>query len=1147
MKCRLSFIAIIIMLSKFGLAQGIDPSINKDAPRIIPPPPNASALTKFSGVDVSLNTGMVNHNIPFYTVTAGKLSLPISFSYASNGVKVDEYPSYLGMTWTMEAGGVITRQINGARDETATRYEANDSWATNGQDMYDFILETGNPYWANAYDSDPDVFSFNFMGYSGKFVLDANMVPMIYPHNNLKIQTNFSGTNYTFLITDPNGVKYYFGGSAGTEESYSNNIAYGTSNQPHPIWIKSSFYLTKVEHPVYGLITFTYNDYYHEMDRSSISESEAHISSYSGCGTSPCPSESKKHVEHYILYNSKILAEINVEDWCSVVFNYSQYNFLNLSGSGNNGRLKILSGISVFNARDELVKSASFFYGYQIPSSSQTTKRPFLTSITIGLEQYQFEYYDESALPPITSYRQDHWGYFNNEPNSSDFISDPGTTIYYQEATANRNANPTYAVKGLLKKITHPTGGVNEILYEGNTLANSSLTGGMRVKQIKTFDGVSSTPLIRNIYYTSRQNVNPGGSTPSTGQAMSIVLDKVITNGLPCGTCTYDERSSSPVNNLAVYNGNTIAYEYVTESLGGTSFEQGGIEHRYVIAPHSYGTTVINGTIYDAALGHNAVLHGKEIETVTFKLSPSTPTYPFTFIKLTETANTYTANQSNYYGWKVNIRYDNGLGQTAGIDVVKMSYKSYWERLETTVTKQYDQTGANEIVTTKNYFYNNNAHLQVTKIETYDSQNTLLKSEFKYPADLAQTGNIYNDMVSRHIITPVVDQTTYSRTSLQEQVQLTFQYGYNSSIEPQYVKKAIHGNTLETFINYEEYDDDGNITQFTTVDGIKNSFIWGYENKLPIAEVKNADLADIAYTSFESDDKSGWMRTGHSFTDGTAPTGSKVYALNTGDVYKANLNPNGIYIVSYWSKSGAQNVNYRPATAGRTVNGWTHYEHRITFPPSATITVSGAGIIDELRLYPEGALMTTLTYRPLVGVSTQSDPNNKIVYYEYDDYNRLAVVRDQDKNVIKKICYNYAGQTENCTIYYNVQQSNSYTRNNCSGQGQSVNYVIPAGTYMSIISQTDANNKAWNDIVTNGQLYANYMAACGSGTCSPENCVGLNKKCINGVCEVGIKVRTRSREISTGVWQCVFHYEWSDGSWSEDYTEETTVDCTLID
>ena len=63
--------------------------------------------------------------------------------------------------------------------------------------------------------------------------------------------------------------------------------------------------------------------------------------------------------------------------------------------------------------------------------------------------------------------------------------------------------------------------------------------------------------------------------------------------------------------------------------------------------------------------------------------------------------------------------------------------------------------------------------------------------------------------------------------------------------------------------------------------------------------------------------------------------------------------------------------------------------------------------IDELRLFPKSAQMTTYTFDPLVGMTSQCDPNNRIVYYEYDGLQRLQLLKDQNGNVIKTFQYNY--------------------------------------------------------------------------------------------------------------------------------------------
>ena len=84
---------------------------------------------------------------------------------------------------------------------------------------------------------------------------------------------------------------------------------------------------------------------------------------------------------------------------------------------------------------------------------------------------------------------------------------------------------------------------------------------------------------------------------------------------------------------------------------------------------------------------------------------------------------------------------------------------------------------------------------------------------------------------------------------------------------------------------------------------------------------------------------------------------------------------------------------------------WTLYVHKVT--GQSTITLTGSGLIDELRLYPSTAQMTTYTYSPLVGMTSQTDVGNRVTYYEYDGLARLKRIRDQDYNILKTFEYQY--------------------------------------------------------------------------------------------------------------------------------------------
>jgi hypothetical protein len=226
-----------------------------------------------------------------------------------------------------------------------------------------------------------------------------------------------------------------------------------------------------------------------------------------------------------------------------------------------------------------------------------------------------------------------------------------------------------------------------------------------------------------------------------------------------------------------------------------------------------------------------------------------------------------------------------------------------------------------------------------------------------------------------------------------------------------FTNASVSGSTISKDSRYADESfylfTNGKPVQVTPRDGIANSYIWDYLNTQPIAKVSNAPINQVAYTSFEADGKGNWTFSGAPVSDPTSPTGSKCYSLASGNITFSGASSSGTYIVSYWSKTGASfSVSGSSGPVqGKTINGWTYFEHTVT--GVTTITVSGSGSIDELRLYPSNAQMVTYTYTPLMGMTSACDVDNKITYYFYDGFGRLKWIKDQDLNIIKTLQYHY--------------------------------------------------------------------------------------------------------------------------------------------
>lgn len=143
--------------------------------------------------------------------------------------------------------------------------------------------------------------------------------------------------------------------------------------------------------------------------------------------------------------------------------------------------------------------------------------------------------------------------------------------------------------------------------------------------------------------------------------------------------------------------------------------------------------------------------------------------------------------------------------------------------------------------------------------------------------------------------------------------------------------------------------------------------------------------------------------------------------------------------------------------------------------------------IDNIRVYPKDASITTYDYFPLIGLRSETNERGVSKSYQYNSSGQLITVMDSDMNIIKKYDYSYRGQSpkpESEMTYYNVETSQNFTRNTCDESlgnfGGTVVYIVPAGKCSSSISQEDANQKAYDELMTNGQQYANEHAECRS-------------------------------------------------------------------
>jgi hypothetical protein len=572
-----------------------------------------------------------------------------------------------------------------------------------------------------------------------------------------------------------------------------------------------------------------------------------------------------------------------------------------------------------------------------------------------------------------------------------------------------------------------------------NSVTTPQLAGGLRIKSITQYDGLDHAhDMIKEFSYLNAD----GSSSGSIWLKPSFTYSYIELGGWDPNYCGYNQvntyfiRSSAVNYPLTYTNGAPILYSRVTEKDKiGAAYNGQTISY--------YRDYLTIGAPCTEGSGGNCFPYATMIP-LDFGLGYLTEQDIYdninTLVKKTVNQYNYVvtdvATPTNFRSIKFGAVGENIQAQLCR-PLYELNYREYFPltgRIEKTseTTTDYTSTGSSMTKET-DYTYDPN-YYNLKAMSSLNSKNQRIETRYYYPYDYT-AGSAITNMRDNGIIAPVIsaeqwlldpggnsliggsvtDFGFYSGTIIRPSKLYLMK---SSSPVPQSVigsfNPAVLNRNSQYFIqenSYDQYDAKGNINQYTGKSG-PGSIIWNINKQYPVAKLINAGVSSAAYTGFESDGTGNWTLNSAVRVPGGI-TGSQSYSLNNGTItYSGGLLASAAYIISYWSNTGGQRVNSSPPDlTGMTVNGWTYYEHKIQGATSITLsTGSGTGTIDELRLYPAGALMTTYTYTPMIGVTAVCDPANKLNYYEYDVFGRLKLIRDQERNILKTFKYQYQEQ-----------------------------------------------------------------------------------------------------------------------------------------
>lgn len=557
---------------------------------------------------------------------------------------------------------------------------------------------------------------------------------------------------------------------------------------------------------------------------------------------------------------------------------------------------KIFDGYTNYTSQSctyqQMLGSEIHFYKFNTSTYQLTTiKKWNLTNVLISefTNNHQVVWNEEVLLE------------YDSNPNIKYFVS-----VIRSSACSNTGVSPGPIVESLFSY--YDLGAIDTTLSFG---------GGIRVASIKNYS--DETTLVGNkiLNYSGGKLLNK--FEPLTSNFSSHVY---CNSGVTSSSAIYNKISISS-DDFGLDGGATIGYNKVElVEYNNDNQNKGKIVYEYFNEPNitKKGLPSIENQ-KNGLLIKESYLNVNNDTIMVKKNSYTNLLPPFT--------------NSMYYGFKYNVISNMGAGNhinTAGTQfytldlnedyLKKYSFSSYpifseWNVIKEVDTKEYFENGL--ISNIKKFEYNNYGKLKSEL--SINSLGDTIKTTYLNSID----GN-YPSLVERGMIGIPMKIHKYYGNDLKSSIFTNYDL-YNGLLLP----SKIEVYPKEMIVNYDKYDSNGNLIQYTIQNHPPVSIIWGYNQTQPIAKIEG-----VLYENLPSN-----------FVN-SAITASNL--LSESDLLTA---------------------------------------------------------LNNLRVQIPNAMITTYTYKPLIGVSSITDLKGDTQYYIYDEFNRLKYVKDKIGNILSKNEYHY--------------------------------------------------------------------------------------------------------------------------------------------
>ncbi len=1083
---------------------------------VVPISPNAASLGIYGSIPVGNYTGTTNITIPLYEIELDGKKFPMTLSYNGSGVKVAQEASWVGLGWNLSVGGCIIKEVKGWDDFSSSPlgYYNNTNFPHpnssndldinySAQDLYsvDCIL-------SNFYDGEPDLFHYNFAGFSGTCFFKQGNPKAIQKDKKQYLNIIFNPTSKSWVINDGDGYTYYF---SKKENSVMYNSSYENFRKPcdetlgylmrdiQPDVI-TAWHLDSIISPYKNKIEFTYEV---EQIKTSLNVSEEKIykefwlggypvdyednewflgglgtwlpdeGGYAGCFLNPMPPVLTFYNYSYSIISQQRLKKIK---WSSGEIEFVPSNRYDIKSNNENVALaKKLERIEIKSINDCRIKTIKFAYMYNGSTNSPNTCRLMLNSVcetdstlTNDINKYKF-IYNNGELPPKDSFQEDFWGYYNGQdfPENS-FLKFTPSIIAGKSFYSGKDLSPNEELMkyGVLTEIIYPTGAKSIFKYSPNSFSNSfKCSIDYLIREWLFYEQVSSPIGSRTIYFTVDTMGVYDFDLFYTWDSESMMDDQHIlahvdkiennnyTNIASLGFDCFDNiRNSGNSGLFMLHPGN---YRFVLNKMVNSNNDCNARAklNEYKIKTQSFGaglkvdeiivknnddtlsvkkynykkngqTSGLLMVVPDYYRGFNYFNEGRAVNPVWGStISESGSFYNDTFNEYTNFFNVssipYTPFSLSANGCNVGYSYveethrqNDSIGKTIyeyhsnpnkithmfdrfliGLpsiqdinngNLLKMEMRNNDGNIVKNVTNEYNTLKLDSIKGVKTYRPPTDNCLKNVKFYDVYSNVVLLNETrtVEYFNSGTDSVTTYNDYTYSSENMMLLNEKTYDNN--ETDFQNSYKYSFNFE-DSTYV--GLKNNHMLNF----------------PVEVIKrNNNNVVYANKITYRDdILKLFLPDIQY-EFNSIHP---MNLNNYFQNYMPVIKFEKYNAK-GKLTQVRSLLDNIPITYIWSYNNQYPVaEIKNATLNQVSDALTGTTPDLL----ANLIIPDMQKVEALRQHPDlsNAQITTYTYKPLVGMTSKTDPRGVTTFYEYDDFNRLKCIKDNQGNVIQKFDYHY--------------------------------------------------------------------------------------------------------------------------------------------